>query len=863
MAANRHRGISRQGTGHGSSGLLSHRAPQSTVLLNDPWAEKAENRFSYQSPNRHESPGQAGTEEWLMQRLREEAEAAVNYLAQNLGPGPWIDVTAASSHPFRTPLTTWYTEGRKTRDDYADLLRGSFRYSLSSRDISEMQQALQELHCLPFPTVPPKSDPFFSLLDKVDGLFISGRGRLGVLPKLGGFVVQHTISGACDVPELLSEPSSALESYFSTPDAGLAEKLYDIYIRLTAHVSRARWETRIDVSDLHRSAEQKLADLQMGSQQMKTRSGCQLVASPFLAYFQARVVELETTLECDMDSTLELQFQRQIQDTSQLQFPPTEANAAFAHIAALEHAFRNEADPVCTALALAGDNRGSLDSQYIRGVLKNPLTDIEYVRHPLTTATHAGSLPVSKSQVEFKEQRPKHDTRTGDLTQPLLQNPHQDGRDGTQSLLPSQLVGYHQQVEISPHRFHIKAVHFNNPIDVVLRILPEREDAPTPSSPPHIEDFPCQSEEELSISSEPDERLESEGEGSLFDIQVESDIRGLNATAARAWISTYLKRTQTVLKARRSKDDKRVRIAVLDTGIDLNHPAITKCRTSIVEYHSWVVDDTSISDVCGHGTHIASVLLKLAPWADLYIAKVFKDANDVGNTGVDAVVKAIDHARTQWKVDIISLSFGYRLRKPSIETAIDVCGLTKPPILIFAAAANTGALEDRPAFPGRMRSVFCINSASGDGKAMSYNPPMLRGSFNYTFLGDAITGAWPIARSADHGVIIKNSDKGPERILSGTSLAAPVAASVAAAVLELCRQRPRIPELSDWCVARVQTYDGMQEVFRATMQGPGVHEYTLIQPWGLFDAWEAEEAEDARLAAGRRLALVIQREFGT
>lgn len=533
--ANRGRGIPKQGTGHGSFGLPSHRALHSTGLsgssamdLDDPWANSfpryeargansaasdrplmhdvrarsAENRFPSQPPFRHELPAQAGTEEWLMQRLREEAEAAVNYLAQNLGPRQWADVAAAPSNPFRTPYTIWCTEGRKARDDYGDILRGPLRYSLSSRDISEMQQALQEVQCLPFPTAPPKSDLFFSLLDKVDGLFFHGRGRLGVSPKSGSFIVQHAISGARAVPELLPEPSSSLETYFSTPDAGLAEKLYDIYIRLAAHVSRARWETRIDVSDLHRAAEQKLADLQLGSQQMKTRSRSQLLASPFLAYFQARVVELETTLELDMESTLELNFQRRIQDNSQLRFPPTEAKTAFAHIAALEHAFRNEADPICTTLALATEDRSSLAGQRIQGILKHPLADVEYVRHPLTTASHPTSPPISKSQVESKKQRLKYDTRTGDLTQPSLQSPPLVGGDSARSLLPSRLFVYQQQEQNPPHKFHIKAVHFNDPIDVVVEILPEREDAPTPSSPPHIEEIPCQSEEELDVSSE-------------------------------------------------------------------------------------------------------------------------------------------------------------------------------------------------------------------------------------------------------------------------------------------------------------------------------------------------------------------------
>lgn len=528
----RRRGIPDQGTGHGRFGPPSHRATHSTGLsgsstmdLGDPWANSfpryeargansaasdrplihdvqarsAEYRLPSQRPFRHESPAQAGTEEWLMQRLREEAEAAVNYLAQNLGPGRWADV-AAPSNPFRTPYTMWFAEKRKTRNDYNDILRGSLRYSLSSRDISEMQQALQEVQCLPFPTAPPKSDSFFSLLDKVDGLFFHGRGRLGVSPKSGDFIVQHAISGACAVPELLPEPSSSLETYFSTPDAGFAEKLYDIYIRLTAHVSSARWETRIDVSDLHRAAEQKLADLQLDSQQMKTRGRSQLVASPFLAYFQARVVDLENALELDMESTLEFNFQRPIQDNAQLQVPPTEGRATFAHIAALEHAFRNEADPVCTTLALAAEDRGSLAGHGIQGILKNPLADVEYVRHPLMAATHRTCPPISKSQVESKKQRLKYDTRAGDLTQPSVHSSPLDGGDSARSLFPSRLLANQQQEQNPPHKFHIKAVHFSDPIDFVVEILPEPEDAPIPSSPPHIEEIPYQSEEELNVS---------------------------------------------------------------------------------------------------------------------------------------------------------------------------------------------------------------------------------------------------------------------------------------------------------------------------------------------------------------------------
>lgn len=64
-------------------------------------------------------------------------------------------------------------------------------------------------------------------------------------------------------------------------------------------------------------------------------------------------------------------------------------------------------------------------------------------------------------------------------------------------------------------------------------------------------------------------------------------------------------------------------------------------------------------------------------------------------------------------------------------------------------------------------------------------------------------------------------------------------------------------------MARVQTYDGMDEVFRATMKGRDSRDYMLIQPWELLDVRVGEDAEEARLAAGRMLALAMRKEFGT
>ena len=70
----------------------------------------------------------------------------------------------------------------------------------------------------------------------------------------------------------------------------------------------------------------------------------------------------------------------------------------------------------------------------------------------------------------------------------------------------------------------------------------------------------------------------------------------------------------------------KVRIAVLDTGVDLNHPDMNSERIQSVR--SWVngkngeEEDRGGGDESGHGTHTAGILLDLAPDADIYLAQI-------------------------------------------------------------------------------------------------------------------------------------------------------------------------------------------------------------------------------------------------
>jgi subtilisin family serine protease len=94
----------------------------------------------------------------------------------------------------------------------------------------------------------------------------------------------------------------------------------------------------------------------------------------------------------------------------------------------------------------------------------------------------------------------------------------------------------------------------------------------------------------------------------------------------------------------------RIKIAVLDTGCDreavfLHSPAR---RTRIECWKDWVDDSADFEDCDGHGTHAVALAMKMAPAADIFVARVAKDREKLEDAS-DAVAKVSGMLVDPWK----------------------------------------------------------------------------------------------------------------------------------------------------------------------------------------------------------------------
>ncbi len=240
---------------------------------------------------------------------------------------------------------------------------------------------------------------------------------------------------------------------------------------------------------------------------------------------------------------------------------------------------------------------------------------------------------------------------------------------------------------------------------------------------------------------------------------------------------------------------KGVRIAVLDTGIDKNHPAFPE--EAIAGTADFTESKTGSADDDGHGTHCAGIIAArragrpgaskaknlgkadgqpadlgvpfygVAPEAKLLIAKVLKKSDDEVWGDPGWVVDGIRWAIKQ-RADIITMSFAARRSSPDLYFAIhQALWLGK---FVICAAGNDGSLyQNGIGYPGRYGGVITVAAHDRNGNPTGFSST--GGEVDLVGPGEDI---W--------STFCKDGESGYAR-LSGTSMAAPFVAGLAALIV--------------------------------------------------------------------------------
>ncbi|KAH6714536.1 hypothetical protein BKA61DRAFT_734979 [Leptodontidium sp. MPI-SDFR-AT-0119] len=258
-----------------------------------------------------------------------------------------------------------------------------------------------------------------------------------------------------------------------------------------------------------------------------------------------------------------------------------------------------------------------------------------------------------------------------------------------------------------------------------------------------------------------------------------------------------------------------IKVAIIDSGIDYNHLEVDQSR--IRDWKSWIENSDATVDKVGHGTHIAGIILQLTTNVELYIGKV-TDTKKFKRR--DLITEAIKHARTEWKVNMISLSFGFDDSDTDENREIQNC--IKEEIIIFSSASNDGG-EGSRTYPAAYDRVICIHSATPQGIVAPSNPSAIHQKNNFSTVGEMVKSYWHLPKIEEEG-----RDKGRANEFSyqsGTSMATPVAVSIAAFMIGYLR---KYAEGHNWGIDP-WTPLGMQAIFQKMKEDRDGYEWISLQ----------------------------------
>lgn len=153
-----------------------------------------------------------------------------------------------------------------------------------------------------------------------------------------------------------------------------------------------------------------------------------------------------------------------------------------------------------------------------------------------------------------------------------------------------------------------------------------------------------------------------------------------------------------------------MKIAVLDTGIDLRHPLV---KDNVVKYYNGtsLIYPDDVRDINGHGTHIASIITGICPDCELYIIKVL---DNKGLCDFRDLSRGFSFALEN-EVDIINVSLGADIYNEGIHGFVNLAASIGMSV-VASAAYDTGKC-----YPANLNEAIAVGAIDYEGNICSFN----------------------------------------------------------------------------------------------------------------------------------------------
>jgi thermitase len=232
-----------------------------------------------------------------------------------------------------------------------------------------------------------------------------------------------------------------------------------------------------------------------------------------------------------------------------------------------------------------------------------------------------------------------------------------------------------------------------------------------------------------------------------------------------------------------SEGNPEIKIAVLDTGVNANHPEIKHAVLEGMDFVN-IIDgaekfigdylgaDNDAEDEVGHGTHVAGIIagkgIKIAkgvaPKCKIIPVRVL-GAMKQGDTRVGAGLVDNINAGIKWAVDngahIINMSLGIKHEGGGLPHEEVINYALKKGVTVIAASGNDGTNDKY--YPGALPEVIAVGAIDEMGRTATFS-----------------TYGWHVSIVAPGTNIMSAYTNNKYAISSGTSQAAPFVAGVVA-----------------------------------------------------------------------------------